>query len=512
MIVYSSLKGSWKASSKISIMLVVALIALAFVLVLGLCGCQNQDEGESDAANSETTTTSESSSDEGGATEGEYCPVTVRFDCVNSWEADNVPTGQYNISLANVTDKKVTSWELALSGADGVTVSDSWNCTLAAKGDMLTLAPASYNAEIVAQDSVVDIGFIAGPHESLALSSLTVTFGDGSQETYNAEQLANTKPVRPPTDKAQTHASNTVASFSQAGTLQVQGTGLVDEQGNPVQLRGVSTHGLAWFPQYVNKDAFATLHHDWGANVVRLAMYTAESGGYCTDGDKKELLDLIDKGVRAATDADMYVIIDWHILSDGNPTEHQKEALDFFDTVSKRYADCDNVIYEVCNEPQNSPFVTVIKPYAEKVLKVIRAHDKDAVVLVGTNTWSQDIDEVIDNRIADDNVMYTQHFYASTHKDAIREKLTRALDAGVPVFVSECSITDASGNGSIDGESAAAWLELLNGHNVSFVAWSLSNKNESSALIDSSSQATSGWADDELSETGLWFKEAISNS
>ncbi|WP_206214598.1 glycoside hydrolase family 5 protein [Adlercreutzia sp. ZJ242] len=307
-------------------------------------------------------------------------------------------------------------------------------------------------------------------------------------------------------------ASNNVAAFSEAGKLHVEGTGLADEKGSPVQLRGVSTHGLAWFPQYVNADAFATLREDWGANVVRLAMYTAESGGYCTDGDRAALLALIDEGVRAATAADLYVIIDWHILSDGNPTAHQAEALEFFDTVAARYAECDNVIYEVCNEPQNSPFATVIKPYAEAALGAIRAHDPDAVVLVGTNTWSQDIDEVIGNRIDDDNVMYTLHFYAATHKDNIREKLTRALDAGVPAFVSECSITDASGNGHIDGDSAAAWLNLLNSRNVSFVAWSLSNKNETSALIAPDVQATSGWAEADLTDAGRWFKEAIASS
>ena len=50
-------------------------------------------------------------------------------------------------------------------------------------------------------------------------------------------------------------------------------TKLTDESGNIIQLRGVSTHGISWFPDYVNYDAFATLRDDWGANVVRIAMY-----------------------------------------------------------------------------------------------------------------------------------------------------------------------------------------------------------------------------------------------
>jgi endoglucanase len=205
----------------------------------------------------------------------------------------------------------------------------------------------------------------------------------------------------------------------------------------------------------------------------------------------------------------MYVIIDWHILSDSSPAMHQTEALAFFEEMSRKYAGYDNVLYEICNEPQNSPFVSVIRPYAQAVLQVIRANDPDAVVLCGTNTWSQDVDEVIGNRLEDPNVMYTLHFYAGTHKDNIRSKLQKALDAGIPVFVSECSICDASGNGGIDYDSANAWLNLLNENQVSYMAWSLSNKNETSALIRADCSLTSGWKEADLSETGQWFRKAM---
>ena len=98
--------------------------------------------------------------------------------------------------------------------------------------------------------------------------------------------------------------------YSQHGKLSVNGTTLTDEQGAVFQLQGVSTHGIGWFPQYVNEDTFAELE-SWGVNAVRLAMYTAE-GGYCEggDADKDKLKKLIDTGVQAATKLGMYVIID----------------------------------------------------------------------------------------------------------------------------------------------------------------------------------------------------------
>ena len=86
------------------------------------------------------------------------------------------------------------------------------------------------------------------------------------------------------------------------GALSVAGTRLVDSSGNPVQLRGVSTHGLAWYPDYVNEECFHQLKEEWGANIVRLAMYTAESGGYCTDGNREELKTLVKDGVEYAAD------------------------------------------------------------------------------------------------------------------------------------------------------------------------------------------------------------------
>ena len=54
----------------------------------------------------------------------------------------------------------------------------------------------------------------------------------------------------------------------------------------------MSTHGIAWFPQYINYDSFRTLRDDWNTNCIRLAMYTAEYGGYCTGGDKEQLKQL----------------------------------------------------------------------------------------------------------------------------------------------------------------------------------------------------------------------------
>jgi endoglucanase len=206
----------------------------------------------------------------------------------------------------------------------------------------------------------------------------------------------------------------------------------------------------------------------------------------------------------------MYVIIDWHILKDGNPNTHIAEAKQFFADMSRKYANYDNVLYEICNEPNGSTTWSDVKKYADTIIPIIRENDPDAIILVGTPTWSQDVDQVASNPVKQKkNVMYVMHFYAATHKEWLRDKLKSARAAGTPVFITECSSCSADGNGSIEYSSANEWKKLINDNMISFVGWSLSNKNETSAIIRSSCSKHSGWSDSELTDSGRYLKQWI---
>lgn len=302
------------------------------------------------------------------------------------------------------------------------------------------------------------------------------------------------------------------ATKSSLPALHVEGTKLCDKDGNVVQLRGVSTHGLSWFPQYVNDKYFKELHDKWGANVVRLAMYTEEYNGYCSGdaNNRKQLKALVKKGVKLAAKNDLYVIIDWHILSDGNPKKYVKASKAFFKEMSKSFKDYDNVLYEICNEPNGGTDWKTIKSYAKSVIPVIRKNDKDAIIIVGTPNWSQKVDEAAARPITGyDNLMYAFHFYAGTHKADMRKTLTDAVKKGLPVFVTEFGITDASGYGGIDKKEAAKWMKALNKHDISYVAWNVSNKDEGSAMIKSSCAKTSGLKRSDLSTSGKWIYDLL---
>ncbi len=346
----------------------------------------------------------------------------------------------------------------------------------------------------------------AAPPETEALPEESTEAAQTEPETkvWETEETKETE-----TESAEAEKPD-IPSPASCGKLSVAGTQLVDENGKAVQLRGLSTHGLSFFPQYVNEELFGELRREWKANVVRLAMYTAESGGYCTDGDKEALKELVRNGVEYAANQDMYVIVDWHILSDLDPNRYKAEALDFFAEMSKEFSGHNNVIYEICNEPNGGTSWAAIKSYAEEVIPVIRANDPDAVILVGTPNWSQYVNEAAADPITGyDNIMYTLHFYAATHTDGLRNTMTAAIDAGLPVFVSEYGICDASGNGGIDEAQAEAWVQVMDQYGVSYVAWNISNKNETSAIIKSTVEKTSGLTADDLSDSGRWLYRTL---
>lgn len=332
----------------------------------------------------------------------------------------------------------------------------------------------------------------------------TTTQGETTTQSETTTQDETTTVEEPDTKDSD-------SPYALHGKLHVDGTTLTDEHGEAYQLKGVSTHGIGWFPQYVNGDTFADLK-SWGADAVRLAMYTAE-GGYCegSDDNKDKLKQLVDTGVQAATDLGMYVIIDWHVLNDHDPWNYEDEAEKFFAEMSEKYKDYGNVIYEICNEPNSGPDWSRVKSYAEKIIPVIRENAPDAIIIVGTPTWSQDIDRAAADPISGyDNIMYALHFYADTHRDYLRDRMKAAIDAGLPVIVSEFGICDASGSGANNYDEGNKWIAAMDDYNVSYFIWNLSNKSETSALISSGCSKLSGFEDTDLSDSGKWYKEVLS--
>lgn len=356
------------------------------------------------------------------------------------------------------------------------------------------------------QDTSNEATTSASPEASAAITE-TISESTASSEQTSSSEASGAQPAETEPAVSEAPSVDDSTPYGQHGALHVENGKLTDADGNTVQLYGMSTHGIAWFPQYINYDSFRTLRDDWNTNCIRLAMYTAEYGGYCAGGDKEQLKQLVRDGVSYATELGMYVIVDWHILSDCDPNQNKDEAIAFFREMSEALADNDNVLYEICNEPNSGTSWDSIKSYAEEVIPVIREQKPDAVILVGTPTWSQEIDKAAASPLTFDNVMYTLHFYAGTHKDDLRNRLETCAQNNLPVFVSEFGMCDASGNGANDFDSTTKWLDLLNKYQISFCCWNLANKDESSSVFKAASTTLSGWTDEDFNESGRWIRE-----
>lgn len=356
------------------------------------------------------------------------------------------------------------------------------------------------------QDTSNEATTSASPEASAAITE-TISESTASSEQTSSSEASGAQPAETEPAVSEAPSVDDSTPFGQHGALHVENGKLTDADGNIVQLYGMSTHGIAWFPQYINYDSFRTLRDDWNTNCIRLAMYTAEYGGYCAGGDKEQLKQLVRDGVSYATELGMYVIVDWHILSDCDPNQNKDEAIAFFREMSEAFADNDNVLYEICNEPNSGTSWDSIKSYAEEVIPAIREQKPDAVILVGTPTWSQEIDKAAASPLTFDNIMYTLHFYAGTHKDDLRNRLETCAQNNLPVFVSEFGMCDASGNGANDFDSTTKWLDLLNKYQISFCCWNLANKDESSSVFKAASTALFDWTDEDFNESGRWIRD-----
>lgn len=490
----------------------IFISVLTAVFLTGLAGCGDKEA----AVTTKSTVTETEAAVEQAATEAvpdssQAFELTVTG--TNSWESGGMVCAQFDGVIKNKSGGSAANWKVSIPVPEGSKLENGWNGTYTLEETTLEITPAEYNTELTA-DGEVTFGFILDTKEAFTPSEGTLSI-DGVDYAMGASEASPSGSTEASEEQTEAAAeSKEVAKKDTSGTpvenhgaLSVEGTDIVDKDGNIFQLKGVSTHGINWFPEYVNKEAFSSLA-GYGVNAIRLAMYTADYNGYCSGGSQKELEDLVDKGVEACNALGLYVIIDWHILNDNNPNQNKDSAKSFFETMSKKYAGYDNVIYEICNEPNGGTTWDDIKSYAEEIIPVIRKNDKNALIIVGTPNWSQDVDTASQNKIeGQKNLVYAVHFYASTHKEEIRSKVETARQNGLPVIVSECSICEASGNGSINYDEAEKWMEMINEYHLSYFAWNLSNKEEQSSLLKSSVTKTGNFETSDFSETGSWFIE-----
>ncbi|HTV24432.1 MAG TPA: glycoside hydrolase family 5 protein [Polyangiaceae bacterium] len=299
-------------------------------------------------------------------------------------------------------------------------------------------------------------------------------------------------------------ASERTTPVASHGQLAVKGAQLVDASGKPAVLRGQGFGWDNWWPQYYNADVVRWLWEDWCVDVVRPAMGIEPDGAYLSNSAASK--QRIEAVVEGAIAAGIYVIVDWHAHN-----LHEPEAVAFFSELAAKYGDKPNVIYEIFNEPEKDETWPQLKEYAAAVIGAIRKHDPDNIIIVGNPEWDQRIDLVAGDPLqGQTNVMYSVHFYADTHRDWLRQRTQAAIDAGIPVFVSESGGSDASGSGQNNFVEWQAWQDFMDKNHLSRINWSVSDKTgEACSILEPGGNAKGNWTPAELTESGKHMRNLL---
>ncbi|WP_435827749.1 glycoside hydrolase family 5 protein [Nonomuraea dietziae] len=330
--------------------------------------------------------------------------------------------------------------------------------------------------------------------------------------TVTARDPSDNESDRSASVTATTQAGGAGTPVQANGQLKVCGVRLCNERGEQIQLRGMSTHGLQWYSQCLNTASLDALATDWKADVLRISMYIQE-GGY--ESNPRQFTDRVHNLIEMATARGMYAIVDWHMLTPGDPMYNLSRAKTFFTEIAQRHNGKNNLLYEIANEPNGVSWST-IRNYAHQLIPVIRQNDPETPILVGTRAWSSlgvsdgsDESEVVANPVNATNIMYTFHFYAASHGSDYLNALSRAADR-IPMFVTEFGTQEATGDGPNNFTRSQQYIDLMAQKKISWVNWNYSDDSRSGAVFTSGTCPNGPFAGtSRLKPAGVWIRDRV---
>jgi len=291
------------------------------------------------------------------------------------------------------------------------------------------------------------------------------------------------------------------------GALKVVGGKILNSHNAEPQLRGISMSWSVWGgKKYYNPAVVNWLHDDFNISLLRVSMAVQPDSGYLQLPVEQEKL--VTTTIDAAVKKGVYVLIDWH---DHNANQHVEQSKVFFAKMAKRYAGKPNIIYEIFNEPEKIEWQTV-KDYAVAVITEIRKYDTKNIILVGSPHWDQDVDIVAKDPIKGfDNIAYSFHFYASdpNHQEGLMKRADEAIALGLPILVSEWGVGEASGDGLFDLQKTGKWLSWMEKNKLSWANWNVTDKKETTALLEPGASPKGKWGMETLTPAGKYIRTQL---
>jgi endoglucanase len=287
------------------------------------------------------------------------------------------------------------------------------------------------------------------------------------------------------------------------GRLSVKGNKIVDKDGNPTTLHGMSLY--CWAPQgtqFFNTSAINHFAQDWKCTVIRIAILPR---AYKNNPTKE--IDKVKTVMDACIANGIYGIIDWHSMAGAQKDVESSQA--FFSTLATAYGKTPNIMYEPWNEPVQEAWPT-IKKYHEAIISKIRPIDPDSIIICGNRHWDQECAEASKDPITSSkNIAYSIHFYAATHRQSLRRNGAAALKNGVALFSTEYGTSSASGGGAYDPAETKLWWNWLDENNVGSANWSAAALGETSAGFKPGASPTGPWTDVMLKPSGILVRDYI---
>lgn len=278
------------------------------------------------------------------------------------------------------------------------------------------------------------------------------------------------------------------------GKLRKAGKYLVDKNGDNIDIQGIGTHHLT---QYSNLHTLRSLEvlKYCGINTIRMSAYLNDhnfsfsdrqtSPGYLTSPDsiKAEM----DRIIGYCIALGLYVIVDWHVWSGGGEYLSTSSAVEFFTYFAQKYHDCDNILYELANEPFKDSLSDTVN-HCITVRDVIRTYVTEPILITGAMNGTNGVyiyDALINEGIND--IFISQHRYSGGASLSVFEGW---WENDIPLFISEWANTSSStgSQSAVDVEEGNAFLNFFNQNHIPNCIWKFTDQKMSySALANKGS-------------------------
>ena len=303
------------------------------------------------------------------------------------------------------------------------------------------------------------------------------------------------------------------------GALHKEGTRIVDKNGYPVEIRGIGTHQLLQFTNIQTKKGIETLKY-YGVNCLRLTAYLEDAVRVKSNGEMsygylnhvEETRARMDELIEWCVELGLYVIVDWHLLAtDGLMSRHIDEAKAFFEYFASKYKNCDNVIYEICNEPfGNDETLDTYMPCVKECYNIIRQYNATAIIVTGMKyDWTRDdmLNAFNTNGLTD--MFMSNHGYIGkmTDGDWVDEAYRQQVEK-YPIFCTEWGNAESTGDGQTNDSLAKRLLNTYHKYCMPHCFWKFTNQNMTCSALKYSDAS---WYDDMYADGG-WTYEDLSHN